>query len=438
MALQGRAESRGASSAEDLPFELLLMGCRLPDGSVADVGCRHGRIGAIGSPGTHAADRVVTCGGAVLTPGLVEAHIHLDKALLSERTPSREGTLAEAIRVTGEAKRRFSVEDIRSRARAVLDMAVRQGTTAMRGHVEVDPIVGLMGLEALLPLKQEYGPALDLQLCAFAQEGILRAPGTEELLAEALRKGADLVGGCPYSDTDAHAQIDIVFRLAREFGVDADFHTDFFDEAEHLHVRYIAEQTVRHGWQGRVAVGHLTELAALPPEGQDPIIASLREAGIAVIVLPATDLYLMGRRDLKNVRRGLAPVKRLLAGGVTVAAATNNVRNAFTPVGTANLALMGYLLTVGAHMGAAPEIQQALAMLTEHPARILRLPDYGLRIGGRADLVLWETERPEEIITALAPPRLVVKGGRVTVEHERTVREPWRPAEGRGIAARRE
>ena len=432
------AGEAGAPRGMDLSFELLLTGCRLPDGSVADVGCLHGRIAAIGSLGERAADRVVACGGAVLTPGLVEAHIHLDKALLSERTPSREGTLAEAIRVTAEAKRRFSLEDIRSRARAVLDMAVRHGTTAMRSHVEVDPVVGLKGLEALLPLKKEYAPALDLQLCAFAQEGILQAPGTEALLADALRKGADLVGGCPYNDTDARAQIDIVFRLAQEFGVDADFHTDFFDEAEHLHVRYIAEQTVRHGWQGRVAVGHLTELAALSPEEQDPIIASLREAGIAVIVLPATDLYLMGRRDVKNIRRGLAPVKRLLAGGVTVAAATNNVRNAFTPVGTANLVLMGYLLTVGAHMGTPREIQQVLAMLTEYPARILRIADPGLTVGARADLVLWETGRPEEIIAALAVPRLVVRGGRVTVEHERSVREPWRPAEGQGLAGRRE
>jgi len=270
---------------------------------------------------------------------------------------------------------------------------------------------------------------LDLQLCAFAQEGILQAPGTEALLVEALRDGADLIGGCPYNDSDPHAQVDIVFRLAKEFGVDADFHVDFFDEPQHLHVRYIAEQTVRHGWQGRVVVGHLTELAALLPEEQDPIISAMREAGIGVIVLPATDLYLMGRRDVRNIRRGLAPIKRLLAAGVPVAAASNNVRNAFTPVGTADLTLMGYLLTVGAHMGTRHEIQQALAMVTDYPARILRLPDYGLAVGSRADLVVWEAERPEEIITALAPPRLVVKRGRITVEHERSVREPWRGPE---------
>jgi len=428
MPLQDQGEKTGVPDAGAPPFDVILRGCRFPDGSVADLGCRDGRIAEVGALAGRPAHRTVECGGLAITPGLVEAHIHLDKALLSERAPSVEGTLAEAIRVTGEAKRHFTVEDIRARACAVLDMAVRHGTTAMRSHVEVDPIVGLKGLEALAPLKTEYAPALDLQLCAFAQEGILQAPGTEALLAEALRGGADLVGGCPYNDTDPHAQIDIVFRLAKEFGVDADFHVDFFDEPQHLHVRYIAEQTVRHGWQGRVAVGHLTELAALLPEELSPIIAMLREAELGVIVLPATDLYLMGRRDVRNVRRGLAPIKRLLAAGVPVAASSNNVRNAFTPVGNANLALMGYLLAVGAHMGTTREIQQALAMVTEYPARILRLPDYGLAVGSQADLVLWDTDRPEEIVTALAPPRLVVKRGRIIVEHERTVREPWRSA----------
>jgi cytosine deaminase len=408
------------------PFDLLVRDCRLPDGTAADVGCRDGRIAAIGSLGERRAARTVAAAGGAVTPGLVEAHIHLDKALLSRRTPSVEGTLAEAIRLTSEAKRRFTADDIRARARAVLDMAVRAGTTAMRSHVEVDPVVGLTGVEAILPLKAEYAPALDLQICAFAQEGVLNLPGEEALLREALRLGADLVGGCPYTDTDPIGQVQVIFRLAREFGVDADFHTDFFDEPDHLHVHAILEQTRAAGWQGRVAVGHLTELAALPPAEQDKLAAALAEAGVAVIVLPATDLYLMGRKDERNVRRGLAPVRRLLRAGVTVAASTNNVRNAFTPVGNASLPLMGYLLAVGAHMGTPADLHDAWRALTEHPARILRLADYGLARGARADLVLWDTPHADEIITAQAAPRMVIKRGRVTVEHERTIREPWR------------
>jgi cytosine deaminase len=407
-------------------FDLLLVDCRLPDGANADIGIRGGRIAAIGDLAGRPAERTIRCEGRAVTPGLVESHIHLDKALLADRTPSREGTLAEAIRITGEAKRHFTVEDIRARARAVLDVAIRAGTTAMRSHVEVDPIVGLKGLDALLPLRAEYAPAIDLQLCAFAQEGILQSPGTEELLADALRGGADVIGGCPYNDTDAFRQIDIVFRLARQFDVDADFHVDFFDEPEHLHLRYIADQAVKHGWQNRVALGHCTELGALSPPDLQPIAALLSEAGVGVITLPATDLYLMGRKDTHRIRRGLAPVKRLLTSGVPVAAATNNVRNAFTPVGNANLALMGFLLTVGAHMGTVAEQAEVLKMLTEYPARLLRLPAYGLAVGCRADLVVWEAQRAEEVAAAVAPPRLVVKRGRVTVEHERIVREPWR------------
>lgn len=408
------------------PLDLLLRACRLPDGRVTDIGCREGRIVEIGPLAGHAAAREIACEGRAVTPGLVDAHIHLDKALLSDRAPSHEGSLAEALRVTAEAKRSFTRDDILARARRVLDMAVRQGTTAMRSHAEVDPIVGLMSFEALSTLKREYAPAIDLQLCAFAQEGILKSPGTESLLREALRAGADLVGGVPYVDPDPRRHIDMVFDLAVEFGVDADFHADFFDEPQHLHARYIAEQTVRRGWQGRVALGHMSEMAALPPDEQDALARTLAEAGVAVIVLPATDLYLMGRKDVRSPRRGLAPVKRLLAAGVTVAAATNNVRNAFTPFGTAGLPLMGYLVGVGAHMGAEREIGQVLDMLTAHPARILGIQGYGVAVGSRADLVVWETERVETVVSALCPCRLVVKAGRIAAEHARSVAEPWR------------
>ena len=408
------------------PLDLLLRSCRLPDGRVVDLGCHDGRIVEIGTLAGRPAAREIACEGRVVTPGLVDAHIHLDKAWLNDRAPSREGSLAEALRVTAEAKRGFTREDILARARRTLDMAVRQGTTAMRSHAEVDPIVGLMGFEALSTLKREYAPAIDLQLCAFAQEGILKSPGTEALLREALRAGADLVGGVPYVDPDPHRHIDIVFDLAAEFDVDADFHADFFDEPQHLHARYIAAETVRRGWRGRVALGHMSEMAALPPDEQDALARTLADAGVSVIVLPATDLYLMGRKDVRSPRRGLAPVKRLLAAGVTVAAATNNVQNAFTPFGTAGLPLMGYLVAVGAHMGAAPELLQVLEMLTTQPARILGLRDHGIRVGARADLAIWETDRPQGILAALAPCRLAVKSGRVSVEHARSLVEPWR------------
>jgi cytosine deaminase len=411
-------------------LDLVLRNCRLPErADPVDLAITDGRIVAVGS--SAAARATIDVDGRLVTPGLVEAHIHLDKALLADRVSGSAGTAAEAIRLTGQAKRGFTTADIAARARRVLDMAVPAGTTAMRAHVEVDPIVGLAGMEALLALKREYAPAVDIQLCAFAQEGILQAPGTETLLRRALEMGADLVGGCPYNDTDAGRHIEIVFGLAREFGVDADFHVDFFDEPEHLHVREIVRQTERLGWQKRVAVGHLTEMAALPPGEQAALTADLARAGIGVISLPLTDLYLMGRADERNVRRGLAPIRRLLEAGVPVALASNNIRNPFTPIGTADPAHLTFVGAVAAHMGTRELMRELVAAVTTYPARILNLRDYGCAAGCRADLVVWECERPEEIVTSLPARRLVVKAGRVSVEHERRVVERWRSGNAR-------
>lgn len=396
-------------------FDLVLAAGRpAPSGEPADVGVRGGRIAALGNLAGTPARRRIDAAGRLVVPGFVDAHVHLDKAYLLPRTPSREGTLAEAIRVTAEAKRAFTVDDIRTRARRLLDRAVALGTTAMRGHVEVDPIVGLRGVEAVLPLRAEYADRLDLQLCAFAQEGILQAPGTEPLLREALRAGVDLVGGCPYNDTDGPAHVDRVFALAREFGCAADFHADFADEPVHRHVEAIVDRTERHGWQGRVAVGHLTELGACDAVEQARVARRLYEAGVAVITLPATDLYLMGRADTRNVRRGLTPIKRLLAAGVTVAAATNNVQNAFTPAGNADPLLLTYLLVVGAHMGGAADMAAALGMVTTGPARILGRDARGLAVGAPADLVVLDATTLAEAVGGLPARVLVVKGGRIT------------------------
>jgi cytosine/creatinine deaminase len=412
-------------------LDLVLHNCRLPERlDPVDLAIADGRIVAVGSPAGPARE-TFELDGRLVTPGLVEAHIHLDKALLSDRVSGSADTAAEAIRLTGQAKRGFTTADIAARARRVLDMAVAAGTTAMRAHVEVDPIVGLAGMEAMLALEREYAPAVDIQLCAFAQEGILQAPGTETLLRRALEMGADLVGGCPYNDTDATRHIEIVFALAREFGVDADFHVDFFDEPEHLHVREIVRQTERLGWQKRVAVGHLTELAALPSAEQAALTADLARAGIGVISLPLTDLYLMGRADSRNVRRGLAPIRRLLEAGVPVALASNNIRNPFTPIGTADPAHLTFVGAVAAHMGTPELMRELVATVTTYPARILNLRDYGCAAGCRADLVAWDCRRPEEIVTSLPARRLVVKGGRVSVEHERRVVERWRSGNAR-------
>lgn len=397
-------------------MDLIVHDARLPGREgLADLGIAGGRIRRIAPRIAEAAAREIAAEGRVVIPGLVDAHFHLDKALLGARAPVRGGTVQDAIRATAEAKRTFTVADIAARARRALELAIRHGTTAMRTHVEVDPIVGLKGMEAILPLKREYAWAIDLQVCVFPQEGIFQAPGTEALMRQALEMGGEAVGGVPYNDTDAAAHIELVFDLAREFDRDVDFHLDFSDEPEHLHVRRVADLAVARHWEGRVVVGHETELGALDPEALAPIAARMRDAGISVLVLPATDLYLTGRRDAKNVRRGLAPVRRLVEAGVNVAVATNNVQNPFTPFGDADLLRMANLLATAAHLGTDDDLCLALRMATDHAARALRLADYGLAEGARADLVLLDCFSPPEAVAALPERLTVVKDGAVSV-----------------------
>jgi cytosine deaminase len=249
----------------------------------------------------------------------------------------------------------------------------------------------------------------------FPQEGIIKMPGTEALMRQALKMGGQAVGGVPYNDLDALAHLDLVFEMARDFDCDVDLHLDFADDADRLLVNEVVQRTVAHGWQGRVAAGHMTALGALMPDDLAPVVERIRDAGISILVLPATDLYLMGRSDTRNVRRGLAPARRLHEAGVNVAVSTNNVQNPFTPFGDCDLLRIANLLATAGHFGTADDLALVLRMATEHGARALRLSSYGVREGARADLVLLDCTEPAEAVGALPERLVVMKNGKVVV-----------------------
>jgi cytosine deaminase len=230
-----------------------------------------------------------------------------------------------------------------------------------------------------------------------------------------------VVGGIPYNDTDANAHIDWVFRLAKDFDKDLDFHQDFRDDADAMSIEYLARKTIAEGWQGRVSVGHLTALAAVSHERRGEIIALVRDAGISVMALPATDMHLGGRKDLENVRRTIAPVRALRDGGVNVCLATNNIRNAFTPYGTGDLLQIAALALPACHLGGADDQATVLDMLTVNAAKALRIPDYGIFVGARADVVLLDTHRVADVILDLPDRNVVVKGGRIVARTARQV-----------------
>jgi cytosine deaminase len=206
--------------------------------------------------------------------------------------------------------------------------------------------------------------------------------------------------------------------MAREFDADIDMHLDLGDSPERMDAEYVCELTARHRYGGRVAIGHVTKLSMLPPERYEPIARRLGEAGVAVTVLPATDLYLMGRGQRHNVIRGVLAAHELLRRGVNCSLATNNVLNPFTPFGDCSLVRMANLYANVCHVGTREDMRECLAMITERPARLMRLPAYGVAVGSEADLVVLDCESPEGAVAELAAPLRGFKRGRMTFSRE--------------------
>lgn len=397
-------------------LELVLRNARV-DGhgpGPLDVAVAGGRIAAIGAALPGGGAREIDLGGRFLAPGLVETHVHLDKSCIMERCASDQGTLEEAIAQVAAAKARFTAEDVATRAARTLEKAILQGTTHMRTHVEVDPGIGLRGLEGVLPLAERYRWALDLEVCVFPQEGLLNNPGTERLLVEGLKRGARVLGAAPYCDTDPRGQIDRVFALAREFDVDIDMHLDFFLDYRRGELDYVCEQTRRHHYEGRVAIGHVSTLSAMPAPLFEDAARRLADAGVAVTVLPSTDLFLMGRGVEHSVPRGVAPAHRLLGAGVNCSLSTNNVLNPFTPFGDCSLLRMASLYANVAQLGAHEALEECFDLVTHRPARLLGLEDYGIAVGKAADLVVFDCADRAAAVAELAPALYGFKRGRMT------------------------
>jgi cytosine deaminase len=395
-----------------MPLDLVLRNARIHGRGSAtfDIGIAGGTIVEVGQIATDAPGEDV--GGRLVTAGFVETHIHLDKSCILDRCHAEKGTLQEAIAQVAAAKRAFTEADVYERGRRTLEKAIVQGTTRMRTHVEVDPRIELRSFAAIQRLKRDYAWALDLEICVFPQEGLLNDPGTEDLLLAACEAGADLIGGCPYTDSDPHGQIARIFAIARGFDLDIDFHLDFDLEPARMDLTEVCRQTDAFRYGGRVAVGHVTKLSALPSTQFADMARRLADAGVAVTVLPATDLFLMGRDCDHNVPRGVTPAHKLSEYGVICALATNNVLNPFTPFGDCSLVRMANLYANIAQVGATHELAACLDLVTTLPAKLMNLRDYGVAAGNPADLIVLDCSDAAMAIAEVAHPLLGFKHGR--------------------------
>lgn len=398
--------------------DMLLRGGQVA-GVSRDIAIQGGRIRQIAPRIETEAAKTLDITGCLVLPGFVESHIHPDKAFIADRAPGLQSGGPTPQTIVAELKQRFTVDDIRQRASRVLEIALRHGCTAMRAYVEIDTFVELRGVEALLQVQQEWDGLVDLQLVAFAQEGIQHDDLTCDLLREGLRMGLPTLGGCPYMDKNQTGHIDWFFETAAAFGVRLDFHADSSDDPAMLTSDYIAEQTIAYGMQGQVTLGHLSTLDMLEPTHRADVIAKLHEAGVHAMSLPATESHVKGRNDTQRTWRGVTRIGELREAGLNVSLSTNNIVNPFTPYGHPDLLRQALVAAMTAHPGNLEQMAWLLDLVTVNPARALGLKDYGLAEGCRADLVVLDAATPAQAITEQAEKLWVCKDGRIVVRNSR-------------------
>ncbi|MBS0434908.1 MAG: amidohydrolase family protein [Proteobacteria bacterium] len=400
---------------------MLIKNATLPDGrSGIDVLVREGRIAALG-PNLAAPEgvQVIEAAGQLLSPPFVDAHFHMD-ATLSHGLPrvNESGTLLEGIALWGELKPQLTQEALVERALQYCDWAVAKGLLAIRSHVDVCD-ERLLAVEALLHVRERVKPYLDLQLVAFPQDGLLRAPGALANLKRALDLGVDVVGGIPHFERTAEQgaeSVRLLCELAAERGLRVDMHCDESDDPLSRHVETLAFHTQRLGLQGRVTGSHLTSMHSMDSYYVSKLLPLMREAGLHAIANPLVNITLQGRHDSYPKRRGMTRVPELLAAGINVGFGHDCVMDPWYPLGSGDMLEVAAMGLHVAQMTSQTQMRQCFDAVTVNSARILGLyddGDYGLEVGKAADFVLLQAGDPIEAIRLRATRLLVVRRGQV-------------------------
>jgi cytosine deaminase len=395
-----------------------------------DVTIEQGRIQRIGPGAAAGRTASLDAAGGLLLPAFIDTHVHLDKVLIRDQLAEHDGTLRGAIESIQAAKRDYDVEDVRRRAREVIETSVLTGTTRLRSHVDVDTIGGLVPLQGVQAAARDCADIAEVVTIAFPQEGILRDPGAAELMVAAMEAGADVVGGMPHWELDDAARLEHVrfcFDLAARFDADVDMHVDETDDGDVRTLAMVAEETLRRGWQGRVTVGHVCALSAADQDYADKVIAACREAGITVVSNPVTNLVLQGRGDRGLIRRGTTRIGELLDAAVPLAFGQDCVHDGFYPFGRGDMLEVALISAHAAHLTTAEELDTVLAAVTTVPAQAWRLgDDYGVREGAVADLQVYQASSWPEVLRAQEPPVAVLRRGELVATS--TVQRTLRPA----------
>lgn len=408
-------------------LDLVIRAARLahsPEAPPVDIGVAAGRIVAL-EPAIVSDAPAYDAAGLLTCAGLIETHIHLEKSRIADRCAPETGRLPMAMERVSAVKQSFTEEDVYRRAARTLEGCIGFGTTRLRPHVELDGGVELRTFDAITALKRDYAWAVDMEICVFPQEGLINNPRADQLIVEALKRGARVIGAAPNYDADHAAHIHRVFDLAREYDVDIDMHLDSGNSPEEMDIHLVCELTGKYKLGGRVAIGHGCKYSTMKVEAFHALADRIAAAGVAVTSLPATDLFMQGRDQTDNVRRGVVDVNALVTRGVNCSLSTNNVLNPFTPLGDCSLIRMANLQANVCQVGRADQLRECFAMLTERSARLMNLRDYGIAVGNPADIVVIDAQTPEQAVAENAMPLAVYKRGVRTVTRPRVeLRKP--------------
>jgi cytosine deaminase len=399
-------------------LDLLLMGARLPgaDG-LHNLGVRAGRWA---EPEPEAAE-TIDLQGALVTPPLVEPHIHLDAVLtVGEPRHNQSGSLFEGIAIWSERVKDLTAEDVKRRVRRVLRWQLANGVQHVRSHVDVcDP--KLTALRALVELREEVRGQMDMQLVAFPQQGIFSFEGGEELMRKAVQAGADVVGGIPHFEiTREYGERSVKFAmaLAAEHGLRVDIHCDETDDDHSRFSEVMAAETIRLGLEGRVTASHTTAMHSYNAAYAYRLINNLRRARMHMVTNPLDNSVLQGRFDAYPIRRGHTRVKELLAAGVNVCVGHDSVMDPWYPLGYGDPLQAAFVLAHYGQMSGHSELLSLVDMITGNPAQALGLEDYGLELGRPASLVAFAAPTEMDAIRLVAPRRLVLRAGKVVARTE--------------------
>jgi cytosine deaminase len=383
---------------------------------LVDLGIAEGRIAAVEGGLAAAGDQEIDAAGRLVAPGFVNLHLHADKSLLGEvMRPNVSGTLPEAIEITNDFKRHYHPAEVAQRAGRVVEAGIIAGTTFFRLFADVGTIGGLRAAQGLLAVRERYRALADVQVVAFPQEGILRDPGAEPLLREAMALGCDVVGGLPwyeYTDEEARQHVDVCFAIAREYDRDVHMLVDDTDDPNSRSLEYLALRTMREGFHGRVTASHCGAMAAYNDVYAAKVIGMVAEAGITISSNTQISLVCSARLDREPRRRGIARVKELLAAGVNVVCAQDDVNDPYYPFGKPDQLEVALFMAHTAQLTLPNELETVFDMITANAARAAGLRDYGLAPGCQADLVVLDAPSVHEVLR-LQPARLhVFKRGR--------------------------